>query len=73
MEFEPDNIRARSDYLKILNRKGKFEKALEQARYLSEREPGNVVYQMALAILDGSRAIGDQPDIQNRNSQGQPR
>ena len=49
IEFEPGNVRARSDYLKILNRKGKFEKALEQARYLSDLEPDNVVYQLALA------------------------
>ena len=49
VQFEPENIRARSDYLKILNRKGKFEKALQQARYLCAREPGNAVYQLALA------------------------
>jgi predicted Zn-dependent protease len=49
VEFEPDNVRARSDYLKILNRKGKFAQALKQAEYLSNREPDNAVYQLALA------------------------
>lgn len=49
VEFAPDNARARADYLKILNRKGKFEKALEQARYLCELEADNGVYRLALA------------------------
>ena len=47
--FEPQNLRARADYLKILNRKGKFQQALEQAQFLYEQEPGNPVFQLALA------------------------
>ncbi len=49
VEFEPDNIRARSDYLKILNRKGKFQQAYEQAQKLAELQPDNPVYQLSLA------------------------
>ena len=47
--FEPENLRARADYLKILNRKGKFQLALEQAQFLYQQEPGNPVFQLALA------------------------
>lgn len=47
VEFEPDNLRARADYLRVLNRKGKFEKALEQARTLRQAQPENPVYQLA--------------------------
>ena len=49
VEFEPDNVRVRSDYLKILNRKGKFQGALAQARYLCDKEPHNPVFRLALA------------------------
>ena len=47
VEFEPDNLRARADYLRVLNRKGKFEKALAQAKILRQEQPGNPVYQLA--------------------------
>jgi tetratricopeptide (TPR) repeat protein len=54
VEFEPDNLRARTDYLRILNRKGKFEKAYEQARILCDAQPDNPTYQLSL----GSALIG---------------
>ena len=49
VEFEPENLRARTDYLRILNRKGKFRKALEQARILRDAQPDNPVYRLSLA------------------------
>ncbi|MDZ7642931.1 MAG: tetratricopeptide repeat protein [Woeseiaceae bacterium] len=49
VEFEPDNLRARIDYLRLLNRKGKFELAREQATILCEKEPDNPVNRLALA------------------------
>jgi len=48
VEFEPDNLRARTDYLRILNRKGKFEEACRQARILCEKQPDNSVYRLSL-------------------------
>jgi tetratricopeptide (TPR) repeat protein len=48
VQFEPDNLRARTDYLRILNRKGKFEKAFEQARILHDAQPDNPTYQLSL-------------------------
>lgn len=48
VEFEPDNLRARTDYLRILNRKGKFEKAFRQATVLCEKDPDNAVYRLSL-------------------------
>ncbi|MDZ7770499.1 MAG: tetratricopeptide repeat protein [Woeseiaceae bacterium] len=49
VEFEPDNARARADYLKVLNRKGKFEKAFEQAEVLVGQYPDSPAYQLSLA------------------------
>ena len=49
VELAPDNIRARGDYLKILNRKGKFEAALEQSRLLDELQPHNPAWQLGMA------------------------
>jgi len=49
VEFEPDNAGARSDYLRILNRKGKFRQALEQARELMRLEPDNPVHRLSHA------------------------
>jgi len=48
VEFEPDNIRARIDYLNILTRKQKFEKAHEQAQHLIRQYPDNPVFQTSL-------------------------
>jgi len=49
VEFAPDHLGARSDYLKILNRKGKFAKAYEQARLLHEADPDNPGFKLSLA------------------------
>ena len=49
VELAPDNLRARGDYVKILNRKGKFDKALEQAEILHAAQPDNPAWQLAKA------------------------
>lgn len=49
VEFEPGNVRARSDYLRILNRKGKFEEAYRQATILTATQPANPAFRVALA------------------------
>ncbi|HZX25246.1 MAG TPA: sulfotransferase [Woeseiaceae bacterium] len=49
VELEPENTRVRIDYLRVLNRKGKFRQALEQACILLEREPDNPIFKLASA------------------------
>lgn len=49
VEFEPDHTGARMDYLKILNRKGKFQQAFEQAEVLLRKQPDNPAFQLSLA------------------------
>ena len=49
VELAPQNIGARGDYVKILNRKGKFQQAYEQARYLDEHQPGNPAWKLGMA------------------------
>ena len=49
VELAPDNIRARGDYVKILNRKGKFRLALEQASLLDQRQPQNPAWRLGMA------------------------
>ena len=49
VELAPDNIRARGDYVKILNRKGKFGKAYDQARLLDEQQPQNPAWKLGMA------------------------
>ena len=49
VELAPENMRARGDYVKILNRKGKFQQAYEQARYLDEQQPGNPAWKLGMA------------------------
>lgn len=49
IEFAPDNIRARTDYLNLLNRKGKFQKAAEQAAFMLEEQVDNLQLRTLLA------------------------
>ncbi len=49
VEFAPDHVQARIDYVNILIRKTRFEKAHEQAKLLLEQEPGNPGFQSTLA------------------------
>ena len=50
VEFEPDNIQLRLDYLQILRKRQSFSKALEQAEQLYSRDQENPVFQSQLAI-----------------------
>ncbi len=49
VEFAPEHVQARIDYVNILIRKTRFEKAHEQARRLLELEPDNPGFQSTLA------------------------
>ncbi|MFQ5636232.1 MAG: sulfotransferase, partial [Gammaproteobacteria bacterium] len=50
VEFDPENDSARADYVSLLNRKSKFEKAREQATILLDRQPDNTGVRAALAM-----------------------
>jgi tetratricopeptide (TPR) repeat protein len=50
VEFEPDNIQLRLDYLQVLRKRQKFETAMEQAQYLYARDTDNPMFQSQLAI-----------------------
>jgi len=56
IELQPDYWLARLDYVKVLHKRQKFEKALEQAIILRKRFPGNHVFDLAFA--NQSVAIG---------------
>ena len=49
VELQPDYWPARLDYIKVLHRRQKFEKALEQARILRDSNPDNQLYELTLA------------------------
>ncbi len=48
--FAPDHIQLRLDYIEILRRRQKFERAMAEAEALHAREPGNPLFQSHLAI-----------------------
>ncbi|MEQ8403837.1 MAG: sulfotransferase [Oceanicaulis sp.] len=50
VEFAPDHVEARIDYVRILRRRQKYEKALDQAKQLYVRDPKNPVFVSQLAI-----------------------
>lgn len=50
VEFAPDDMAARIDYIRILRKRQKYEKALEQAEALHQRDPNNPVFASQLAI-----------------------
>jgi len=56
VELQPDYWLARLDYVKVLHKRQKFEKALEQAIVLRDRFPGNHVFELTFA--NQSVAIG---------------
>jgi tetratricopeptide (TPR) repeat protein len=56
VELQPDYWLARLDYVKVLHKRQKFEKALEQATILRKRFPGNHVFELTFA--NQSVAIG---------------
>ena len=50
VEFDPDNIQLRLNYIQILRKRQKFEAALAQARKLIERDADNPLFQSHYAI-----------------------
>ncbi len=48
--FEPDNIQLRLDYIQLLRKRQKFQAALDQAKALYGRDPGNPLFQSHYAI-----------------------
>lgn len=50
VEFEPDNIAARIDYIQILRKRQKFSRALREAEALLARDPVNPRYQSIYAV-----------------------
>lgn len=54
---EPDHIQCRIDYMRVLRRRQKLAEALEQARLLYARDPGNPVFQSNLGVE--SQLAGD--------------
>jgi len=49
VELAPGHVPARTDYLNLLNRKARFDKALEQAQILLRDQPDNPVFETAMA------------------------
>ena len=50
IEFSPDNIQLRLDYIQILRKRQKFAAALQQAKHVHAKDPNNPVFQSYLAI-----------------------
>ncbi len=50
LEFEPDNIQVRIDYIQVLRKRQKFAEALSESRKLYERDTANPVFQSLYAI-----------------------
>jgi tetratricopeptide (TPR) repeat protein len=50
VEFSPNNSRVRIDYVKVLRKQQKYQKALRQASILIEQEPQNPQFQSVFAI-----------------------
>ncbi|MGI9271968.1 MAG: tetratricopeptide repeat-containing sulfotransferase family protein [Woeseiaceae bacterium] len=63
VEFEPNNLLARHDYMTVLYRRQKYEESLEQARLLRQADPHNLDYKIsyanqAVAVGDYDAALG---------------
>jgi len=50
VEFEPEHIQARLDYISVLQKQQRFDTAHEQADYLYKKSPENPVFQSHMAI-----------------------
>ncbi len=57
VEFYPDYNRARLDYVQVLHKRQKFDKALDQARHLHHSDPLNLLYEVTLAAEQ--QAVGN--------------
>ena len=49
VEFAPDNLRARLDYVNVLHKRQKYDRALQQATWLRERAPGRPAFELTYA------------------------
>lgn len=50
LEFEPDNVQVRLDYIQILRKRQKFHEALEQSKILYQTDVENPLFQSQYAI-----------------------
>ncbi len=50
IEFDPDNIQVRLDYIQVLRKRQKFDAALKQAQNLLDFEPENPMFQSRYAV-----------------------
>lgn len=57
LEFEPNYKRARLDYVHVLHKRQKFNKALEQAKILLDSDPQNSTFKIGLG--NAQQATGD--------------
>ncbi|MFT6407311.1 MAG: tetratricopeptide (TPR) repeat protein [Arenicella sp.] len=57
VEFYPDFHHARADYVQVLHKRQKFEKALQQAKVLIATDANNIAFQVSLA--SSNQAVGD--------------
>ena len=76
VELQPDYWLARLDYVKVLHRRQKFDKALKQARILRDTHPENRLFELTLANESVSvgkfdealevydRVISEQPEFE---------
>ncbi len=73
VEFHPDYVRARMDYVQILHRRQKFKAALEQAQTLHDKQPSNVSFEVMLANeLQAVGSFDEALDRYDRALQAQP-
>ncbi len=57
LEFAPDHVPARYDYVNVLHKRQKFAAALEEAKRLHDLDPDNPLF--ATALGNESMAVGD--------------
>jgi tetratricopeptide (TPR) repeat protein len=57
LEFEPNYKRARLDYVNVLHKRQKFQKALEQAKVLQDSDPDNS--NLKIGLGNAQQATGD--------------
>lgn len=57
VEFEPNNVFARHDYMTVLYRRQKYEDSLQQAKILVDSDPENLDFHISFA--NQSVAVGD--------------
>ncbi len=80
LEFQPDYHPARVDYVRVLHRRQKYQKALQQAQHLYDIDPENVGFNVSLATENQAsgnfdaalhiydRVLQKQPDLHTAHS-----